>query len=217
MPQNLFASLTSPSLVNLDANFTELYDATGPGAFLGNSASSAAMRYIGTANQQLGYRTASALIGGVAHHLAFRIVGGSTLYGIGIRPAADNTFAFTFANAADSVVGSIYTTATTTAYNTTSDRRLKCNIAPAESAGWVVDALVVVSHGWKAEPGARVRFGFIAQDLCQVFPEAVTEGDDGDEVQRTWAVDNSKLVPLLVAELQALRRRVAALEAACAP
>jgi len=107
--------------------------------------------------------------------------------------------------------GSIKTDGSATAYNTSSDRRLKENIMPANDAGSVIDSIEIVQHDWK--DGGHVRYGMIAQDLHQVAPEAVSAGDDGEEIQSTWGVDYSKLVPMLVKEIQSLRSRVAALEA----
>lgn len=114
-----------------------------------------------------------------------------------------------------SQVGSITTTNTTTAFNTSSDRRLKKNIRPAaaDEASAIIDAIGVFEHEWRRE-GDPVRFSFVAQDLWEKFPEAVLEGDYGQEITRQWAVDNSKPVPLLMLEVQSLRRRMAALEAA---
>lgn len=108
-----------------------------------------------------------------------------------------------------SVIGSITrASATTVAYNTSSDRALKEEIAPAKPAGQVIDAIEVVSFKWKGHD-SRVDYGVIAQDLQPTFPTAVSEGIG----EVPWGVDYSKLVPLLVKELQELRKRVAELEA----
>lgn len=109
-------------------------------------------------------------------------------------------------------IGSISYNGTGVNFNATSDRRLKENIAPAGDAGVVIDAIDIVQHDWKA--GGHTRFGVIAQDLNEVAPEAVTAGDDNEEIERTWGVDYSKLVPMLIKEIQSLRARVAALESA---
>jgi hypothetical protein len=111
-------------------------------------------------------------------------------------------------------VGSITSTSSATAYNTSSDRRLKENIVPADDAGSVIDSIQIVKHDWKV--GGHTRYGVIAQDLNEVAPEAVAVGDDDDveELKRPWGVDYSKLVPMLVKEIQSLRARVAALEGA---
>ena len=49
----------------------------------------------------------------------------------------------------------------------------------------------------------------MAQELHAVYPAAVTPGESDAEV---WTVDFSKLVPLLVKEIQELKARVAELE-----
>lgn len=138
--------------------------------------------------------------------------GGSEKYGMVFRPAVDNTFPLIFTNATGTTIGSVSTTGTVTAFNTSSDRRLKSNITTAADAGMLLDAVQIVSHDWKA--GGHARYGVIAQDLHAVFPEAVTEGDTGEEINRAWAVDYSKLVAPMLLEIQSLRRRVKQLEAA---
>ena len=109
-------------------------------------------------------------------------------------------------------VGSVDTTDVATAYVTSSDRRLKDNIVSADDAGSVIDAIEVVKHDWKV--GGHTRYGMIAQDLHIVVPEAVSVGDadDVEDFKNPWGVDYSKLVPMLVKEVQSLRKRVAELE-----
>ena len=104
--------------------------------------------------------------------------------------------------------GSISSNGTNTAYNTSSDSRLKESIVAAGSAAAVIGAIQVRSFTWKAT-GANQPFGFIAQELVEVVPEAVTRGPTEQDM---WGVDNSKLVPLLVKSVQELAARVAALE-----
>ena len=113
-------------------------------------------------------------------------------------------------NLAGTTIGSITQSGTTAVlYNTTSDGRLKTHIAPAADAGALLDAVQVRQFDWLSD-GSHQRFGFIAQELVEVVPEAVHAPADPDDMM---AVDYSKLVPLLVREIQALRARVAALEA----
>lgn len=101
------------------------------------------------------------------------------------------------------------------AYNTTSDRRLKKNIVDAPSAGNSVDKIRVRSFDWKENGHDHVPYGFVAQELYEVAPQAVTKGDSkgGETPEIAWQVDNAKLVPMLVKEIQDLRKRVAELEA----
>jgi hypothetical protein len=93
------------------------------------------------------------------------------------------------------------------AYNTTSDRRRKKNIADAPSASDIVESLRVRAFDWK-DSGNHVSHWLVAQEVHEVFPMAVSVGDE----ERDWAIDPAKLVPLLVKELQSLRARVATLE-----
>jgi hypothetical protein len=107
-------------------------------------------------------------------------------------------------------VGSITVSTTATAYNQSSDERLKENIVDAPSASDDIDALQVRSFDWKVN-GEHQKYGMIAQELNTVAPDAVTIPDDPEEMA---GVDYSKLVPMLVKEIQSLRARVAQLEGA---
>lgn len=110
--------------------------------------------------------------------------------------------------------GNISTDGTATAYNTTSDGRLKENVRRITNVGSLIDAVNPVEFDWSTDQSKG--HGFIAQELFQIFPGAVTPGDpdfDLDPVtKRPWMIDYAKIVPYLVAEIQDLRRRVAALE-----
>ena len=148
---------------------------------------------------------------GAAARQTIRFSGGGTEFGLGLRPDADVTTAITFANAAGANVGSVGITATASTYNTTSDVRMKKNIRPSEYDESLVDQINIVAYDWKAD-NSHETHGVIAQDLFGVFPGAVKVGDDNDEVESAWGVDYSKLVPLLVHEIQNLRGRVQFLE-----
>ena len=107
-------------------------------------------------------------------------------------------------------IGSITQSGTTAVlYNTTSDQRLKTNIVDAPDASALIDAIQVRSFDWISD-NSHQRYGMVAQELAQVAPEAVHQPIDPDEMM---AVDYSKLVPMLIKEIQSLRARVAALEA----
>jgi hypothetical protein len=136
----------------------------------------------------------------------------TTAGGIAQFRNGDNAgFGIDLLNVAGSSAGSIFWTATTTTYSTSSDARLKENISDADSASSLIDALKVRKFDW-IEDGGHQRYGFVAQELLLVAPEAVsTRADDPDGLM---GADYSKLVPMLVKELQSLRARVAALEAA---
>lgn len=98
------------------------------------------------------------------------------------------------------------------AHLTPSDRRLKTAIAPADTGDALIDRIEVVRFDWKT--GGHVPFGMIAQDLAKIMPQAVTPGCDNPAPDQAWSIDLSALVPLLIAQIQSLRQRISALEAA---
>jgi hypothetical protein len=119
------------------------------------------------------------------------------------------------------VVGSISTNASATAYNTSSDYRLKENVVPLTGAADRLKLIPVHRFNFIADPDNTVD-GFIAHEAQVVVPECVTgikdEVDaDGNPVYQ--GIDQSKLVPLLtaalqeaLAEIESLKARVTALE-----
>ena len=123
-----------------------------------------------------------------------------------INAAVSGKFASFEGNGA--IQGSITWSGSTTAYNTTSDQRLKKNITDADSASNLIDAIKVRQFDWESD-NTHQRYGMIAQELYDVAPEAVYAPEDPDAMM---AVDYSKLVPMLIKEIQSLRSRVAQLE-----
>jgi hypothetical protein len=90
-----------------------------------------------------------------------------------------------------------------TAYNTTSDERLKQNIQAAPSARDFIMSLPIDSFDWKSN-NHHVDWGVIAQKIAHPAPQVVTQGDDGEEIETPWAVDLTPLVPALVKMVQEL-------------
>jgi len=105
-------------------------------------------------------------------------------------------------------VGTISVTTSATSYNTSSDQRLKDNIVDAPSASDDIDAIQVRSFDWKVD-GSHQKYGMVAQELQTVAPEAVSVPEDPEEMM---GVDYSKLVPMMLKEIQSLRARVSELE-----
>ena len=120
------------------------------------------------------------------------------------------------------VKGYIRVNSTNTTYSTTSDYRLKENIAPMIGALEKVVQLKPVTYTWKAD-GSDGQ-GFIAHELQAVVPDAVTGekdavDDEGNPVYQ--GIDTSFLVATLTAAIQEqqtiindLKARVTALEGA---
>ena len=143
-----------------------------------------------------------------------------------------------FYNNVHGVKGSITTTSGGTAFNTSSDYRLKTDIQDVSTPIDKVKLLKPCNFAWVAEPDVRID-GFIAHEVAEVVPEAVSGtkdemvdqkyevtpavlDDEGNEttaavmgtrsVPQMQGVDQSKLVPLLTATIQELISRIEALE-----
>jgi hypothetical protein len=150
--------------------------------------------------------TTSTVAGGGGHRAIIAFAGGVTQYGLGFRPAADNTVTATFSNAANGLVGSIYTTGSTTAYNTSSDYRLKESVQSMTGALAQVQQLKPCTYKWKAD-GSDGQ-GFIAHELAEVLPDAVTGEKDAvneDGSIKPQGIDTSFLVATLTAAIQELK------------
>lgn len=118
-------------------------------------------------------------------------------------------------------VGSISITTTNTAYNTSSDYRLKENVTAVTDGITRLQQLKPSRFNFIANPGQTVD-GFIAHEVQSVVPEAITgekDAVDADGNPIYQGIDQSKLVPLLtaalqeaVAKIESLETRIAALE-----
>jgi hypothetical protein len=99
--------------------------------------------------------------------------------------------------------GSIYWTGSAVQYNTSSDYRLKENIAPMTGALAKVALLKPCTYTWK-ESGIESQ-GFIAHELQEVVPECVTGEKDAVEEDgsiKAQGIDTSFLVATLTAAIQ---------------
>ena len=113
-------------------------------------------------------------------------------------------------------VGGISVTSSATAYNTSSDYRLKENLAPITGAVDRVNALQPRRFNFISDPDTTVD-GFVAHEVSSVVPEAITGEKDAVDKEGNpeyQGIDQSKLVPLLTAAIQELTARIEALEAA---
>ena len=114
-------------------------------------------------------------------------------------------------------VGFIGSSGNSTSYNSGSDYRLKDNVINMSGALSKLSTLRPVTFTWKVSPEVGTVSGFIAHELDEVFPEAVTGEKDAmcsDGVTPNYQmVDLSKLVPLLTAAIQEQQALIAALQA----
>jgi hypothetical protein len=95
--------------------------------------------------------------------------------------------------------GSIDVTTVGTTYNTTSDRRLKDNIETITNGTEKLMSMNPVTHGWKADPEADTVHGFIAQEMMDIVPEAVSGDPEGEDMM---SMDYGRITPVIVAALQ---------------
>ncbi len=92
------------------------------------------------------------------------------------------------------------------AYGSPSDKRLKENIKPIESALDKVSKLQGVTFNWK-ESGSILELkedvGFIAQDVQKVMPELVRENKDG-----MLSMRHQGIAPILLEAIKELKAEI---------
>ena len=126
-----------------------------------------------------------------------------------------------FENSVGAVHGRITTNNFSTTYATTSDYRVKEDVQEMEGATERLLQLNPVNFKWK---GSEVRTdGFLAHEVDLIVPEAVVGAKDATEevtddegitttVDSLQALDQAKLIPLLIKTIQELEARITALE-----
>jgi len=150
-------------------------------------------------------------------------VGGATngYYAMRVDMPSTNTYGVLFRNNGSNV-GDIRINSSTTTYNTSSDYRLKEDIAPMTGALDKVSALKPVTYKWKST--GEESQGFIAHELQAVVPDCVTgekdavetyTDEDGNEQTRIkpQGIDTSFLVATLTAAIQELKAELDATKA----
>jgi hypothetical protein len=114
-----------------------------------------------------------------------------------------------------SAIGSISQNGTTAvAYNTSSDYRLKNTIAPMTGALAKVALLKPVTYKWNVDGSDGE--GFIAHELAEVCPDAVSGAKDAVDVDgnpKYQGIDTSFLVATLTAAIQELNAKFEAYKA----
>jgi len=122
-------------------------------------------------------------------------IGGSTTYNWG-RACTNGTMIYTSESYA---MGAMYATA----FNVTSDRRIKENIVPIDSSLDKVMKLQGVYFN-KIETPEKKQIGFIAQDVQEIVPEAVNYFEHTD----LYMVDYPSLVALLAEAIKELKQEI---------
>jgi hypothetical protein len=188
-----------------------------PITFLTNSAER--MRIDSSGSLLVG--TTSNSVGGLSMAQTIDARTRNTGFGLGIIGNASNTQVARFAYDS-TAVGSINITSSTTSYGTSSDYRLKNTIAPMTGALAKVAALKPCTYKWNVD-GSDGQ-GFIAHELAEICPDAVTgekDAVDSEGNPQYQGIDTSFLVATLTAAIQeqqalitALTERITALEQA---
>ena len=121
---------------------------------------------------------------------------------------------------AGSSVGTITVSSGSTAYNTSSDYRLKENVVELTGATERLKQLQPKRFSWIEDDLDSANIdGFLAHEVQSIVPEAITGEKDGTKLDKEGntvphyqQIDQSKLVPLLVATIKELEARITALE-----
>jgi len=156
---------------------------------------------------------------------------GDSEFAIGCQNTAGGTasqIAIRFMRNTNTDVGSITTTNNATAFNTSSDYRLKENIDYTFDATSRLKQLKPARFNFIADDTNTIVDGFIAHEVSSIVPEAIAGTKDATKVQDVYdddgnvtgtetvpdyqGIDQSKLVPLLVKTIQELEARITALE-----
>jgi len=136
----------------------------------------------------------------------FSVYGKSNIAPCALQVNANGDYGYVFKNASGTLVGAIGVNASTTSYNTSSDYRLKENIAPMTGALAKVAQLKPVTYKWKVD-GADGE-GFIAHELAEVKPDCVSGTKDEVDASgnpKYQGIDTSFLVATLTAAIQELK------------
>ena len=119
---------------------------------------------------------------------------------------------FNVGSTGGSQVGTITYNGSIVQYNSTSDQRLKKNVVDAGSGLEKLANVKIRAFDW-IDHDSHTDFGVIAQELNEVAPEAVSAGDTGETIERTWAVDTSALVPAMIKAIQEQQALITQLQA----
>lgn len=206
---------SAPSIGFLNDTDTGMYlGATGEIGFSIGGSNALKINTEGTGFGQITSTTINAPTAGLGS-LGYLIAGRNSEAAMYLtRYGTDGSLALFFNDSGVSC-GSISISGSSTAYNTSSDYRLKENITEIDDATTRLMALKPRRFNFTAEPD-KVVDGFMAHEAAEVVPEAVTgekDAVDEDGNPEYQGIDQAKLVPLLTAALQDALKRIEALEA----
>jgi hypothetical protein len=127
---------------------------------------------------------------------------GLVQYGMNIRSSHTDGIAISFVNSSGTQVGTIYQNSSSTAYNTSSDYRLKTDLKDFNGVE-IINKIKTYDFKWKTDNTRS--YGVIAHELKEVIDYAVYGEKDLVTMQ---GVDYSKLVPIMVKAIQELKQEI---------
>ena len=218
---------------------------SGNTAFYGNTGLTVGTQYTPTERMRITSAGDVEITGGYPGSTAFKTTGALRITSNSnvntanvalelINDATGTRYLASFSNN-NGVVGSISTLGSATSFNTSSDYRLKENVVELTGALDRVDALKPSRFNFIADANKTVD-GFIAHEVAEVVPEAITGekdavedyevtpavlDDEGNVIEEAvmgtkdvyQGIDQSKMVPLLVAAIQELKAEIELLKA----
>jgi hypothetical protein len=163
-------------------------------------ASSLALQAVSGGNVLIGTTTDAGYTLNVAGNAQFIKSSTSTAMVVGLSGVTGSIIRFSYNGG---FVGSISTDGSNTAYNTSSDYRLKEQIRAIDNP--LEKVLKLNPVNFKYKNSKTVQDGFIAHEIQEILPYLVTGEKDGAEMQE---VDYSKLTPILIAAIKELKQEI---------
>jgi hypothetical protein len=160
------------------------------------------------------------LLGGGSDNFPSALINVSTLStsirdGIAIKAAGQNSLWYcVWLNQSGTVIGKIEGDGTTVVYSSVSDRRLKKDVVPMENILDKIMLLKPCDYNWISNN--KSSFGFIAQEVFEVFPKMYIEARNSDGnidepcdkdtgVPCHYGIDYGKFTPYIVKAIQEIK------------
>lgn len=101
-------------------------------------------------------------------------------------------------------------TSTAVAYTTISDKRLKNIIGGTQKGLTDLMKIKIYDYTFKSDPNKKVETGFMAQELYEIFPQAVSKPKETNEAaeKTPWMVDYGRVTPLIIKAVQEQQQEI---------
>jgi hypothetical protein len=203
---------TTNFLIGCQYNVGNAFEITPSTAAGGSTFNSPALVVHSSGNVGIG-TTNSNPVNIANHRLVVELNSSTAGIAVGADGLVDSRQVMTFYND-NGTTGTIVTSGSSTAYNTSSDYRLKENVEYTWNATTRLKQLKPARFNFIADADTIVD-GFLAHEVSSIVPEAITgtkDEVDSDGNPEYQGIDHGKLVPLLVKTIQELEARITELE-----